>query len=329
MSNDFEKDILEFKNSLKETTNQNNRHLNIQQRRCQSSSNTNNDEVDLEFRDKINDRVSNMRLSRPYQSSANHYFDTSIISDNPQYINQNLDHDNMYRKDNRDGMNSRLDSLMFQNFQENPKSNQYSQPRFQENNNMQVQEPIPSEQNFLSELPNPFNNTFHQTSRVSNRDLHNERIQQLTSLPRTLNQPTSQISHINDRSPSSPYRVSYESQYYQNGRGEGTYLGNVGRSTGGYLPGTFQNSRDNYKDQHNERLQNLEPLARTCATPLSTTDYTKSVIMNQNQFVNTRDQQSSRQQQIQPSSRQWNQNVNAQMPLSVDTHRPVDTRQSF
>ena len=376
-----------------------NPHNDHQDQRLRSQRETATSQADLEFRDKINNRVNDHFFSQPeHGREARHYYDSSLISQNPQYNNTHNSDDNLYRRDNREGMNVKLDSLMFQSFhqpsvptdirvsnpQENPMSRtQRMQPAFdhtrfgrsshdlgRENRpsyteaslNPQMVPHYPSQiepdhssatprrnqdpNSFLAPLPSAFNNVFHQTNRVSNRDRQNQRMQEFSSLPRTLNQPT---NFVNDRPPAMPYKLSYESTYYQTGNQTGNsnqsgnqpqhaYLGNVGRSTGGYMPGTYQNSRVNYKDTHNERLQSLMPLARASATPVCTLDYATSI--NQNNQIRD-ESRTFREQDIQDRQfvadqrkAEWERmssnitQLGGTPDLVVNTLRPVDTRQA-
>jgi hypothetical protein len=97
--------------------------MNMQQPQQPQSGRYSSNNKEEEFRDDINERVSNMKLSLPNQNRAQHYFDMSLIQNNPQYMatnyNSNQERDtpsdvNYTRKDNRDGMNNRMDTLMFQ-----------------------------------------------------------------------------------------------------------------------------------------------------------------------------------------------------------------------
>jgi len=388
---DIQQEIAEFQKNLEHSRLANQPHQVAQSQRVQSQRSTSSNKADLEFRDQINDRVSNHFFSQPeHGREAHHYFDSSLIRDNPQYQNSHNSDENLYRRDNREGMNMRLDSLMFQSFdqpkmpkgirvnnpQENPMSRtQKMQPAFdhtlfgQSSNNLgreqrpsyseaslnpqmvthyplQLQpeksqgvpnQPQQQNQPFLAPLPGTFNNVFHQTNRASNRDRQNERMQEFSSLPRTMNQPS---GFVNDRAPASPYKLSYESKYYQSGNDQDkAYLGNMGRSTGGYMPGTFVNSRVNYKDSHNERLQDLTPLAKTSATPVCTLDYAGSVGQNSKIITDSRDfreqDMNSRQSLADQRQAEWqrmssniSQLGNNQQHLVINTLRPVDTRQA-
>lgn len=384
---DIQQEIAEFQRNLEHSRSANQPHQMAQSQRINSLKSTNTTQVDLEFRDKINDRVSNHFFSQPeYGREAHHYYDSSLIRDNPQYNHSHNSDDNLYRRDNREGMNTKLDSIMFQSFDppqipkgirvNNPAENPMSRtqkmqpafdhtrfgqsshnlgreqrssyveaslnPRMVQNYPSQLQptelqgipkNQIQQNQSFLAPLPTTFNNTFHQTNRASNRDQQNERMQEFSSLPRTMNQPS---NFVNDRAPASPYKLSYESKYYQSGNEPNqSYLGNVGRSTGGYMPGTFVNSRMNYKDSHNERLQGFMPLARTSATPVCTLDYPECVDQNSRDFKN-QDTENTHQKRHLADQRQaeWHRmstNINqiAQgQPLVINNLRPIDTRQT-
>jgi hypothetical protein len=210
-----------------------------------------------------------------------------------------------------------------------------NQPLNQNQNNSGMQSRNQNDQSFLATLPTPFNNVFHQTNRINNRDRQNQRMQTFSSLPKTTNQPN---DVINDRTPASTYILSNQSKYYQSGDpDQEVYLGNVGKSTGGYMKGTFQNSRINNKETHNERLQNLTPLACTSATPVSTFDYVGSVNKNNQIRYDSREYKSQdmfeRQSLADQRKTEWERmssNINqltGKHNLVVNDIRPIDTRQ--
>jgi hypothetical protein len=412
MTYNLANEINQFTQNMKESnlgsnSNWSNTHQQTQNQRINSQNATNQNHADLEFRDEINDRVNDIYFSQPEQGrGAIHYYDPSLVRDNPQYHNSHNSDENIYRRDHREGMNVRMDSLMFQSFNQpnipqnirvnNPIENSMSrtqkmQPAFDhtlfgqssqqmtrenrpsyseaslkpemipvypqhqqiQNINRNQNQYINQNQNqhmnqnqnqnqsqnqnssFLVSLPTTFNNVFHQTNRVSNRDRQNERMQSFSSLPKTTNQPN---DFMGDRAHASPYKFNNETNYYQSGDPEQeVYLGNVGRSTGGYMQGTFQNSRVNNKDTNNERLQNLTPLACTSATPVSTFDYVGSV--NQINQVRYDSRQHRNQDLIDRQSladqrkNEWERmssNINqltGKQKLVVNDIRPVDTRQ--
>ncbi len=318
------------------------------------SNDQNNNEK--EFRDDINEKVNNLKFALPTQTKAQHFFDSSIIENNPQYRKVN---DDISRRDCRDGMNNRMDFLMFQQFQSQsqpqqqqfqyqPQSHQQSEQTLLINNNNQS--------GFMNQLPNNFNNFFQQTSRVTNRDSNNERIQEFTSLPRALNQPTQMID---TRPMISPYKSSYQdnhkqfNQYqdptqnqsqqqyqYQNqnmdqGKYEQYYNQTV-LNNESFLRKN-ESGRNNYKDAHNTRLQELSPLSRTCALPATTIDYTKSVQQSNSLFdeVKTfkKNDMENRQELAEQRKQEWQRmsnnliHVGKPPTIVVNNNRPMDTRQ--
>jgi hypothetical protein len=320
-----------------------------------SNDNNNNEK---EFRDDINEKVNNLKFSLPTQARAQHFFDSTIIENNPQYIKTN---DDLSRRDCRDGMNNRMDTLMFQQFQQPQQSQQspqpqkiYQQQQYQHNNqtNNQPNNQPNSQSEFTNQLPNNFNNFFQQTNRVTNRDSNNERIQEFTSLPRALNQPTQMID---TRPILSQYKSSYQdshkpvSQYqeptqYQNqnqnqnteqAKYEQYYNSNV-LNNESFLRKN-ESGRNNYKDSHNTRLQELSPLSRTCALPATTSDYTKSVQQSITLFdgVKTfkKHDMENRQELAEQRKQEWQRmsnnliHVGKPPTVVVDNNRPLDTRQ--
>ncbi len=236
------------------------------------------DNNDLEFRDTINDKLNNIHLSLPTQQRATHSLDMSFITNNPQYQSQlntqknNMDFLNASRKDIRDGMNNKMDNIMFQRFEhpEIPNSVKVVEQDYSYQTQNQNQQHLPFNQ---------------QNIRANSRDEHNSRMQDFSSLPRALYQPT---KHINNPHLSG-YQNSYDNQYRSYSpmssnpdiiiqHPERNNNNNDLPITMNYLPNTNESARMNYKETHNERLQSLSPLARTCAIPNS--DYTKSIEQN-------------------------------------------------
>ncbi len=254
------------------------------------------DNNDLEFRDTINDKLNNIHLSLPTQQRATHSLDMSFITNNPQYQSQlntqknNMDFLNASRKDIRDGMNNKMDNIMFQRFEhpEIPNSVKVVEQDYSYQTQNQNQQHLPFNQ---------------QNIRANSRDEHNSRMQDFSSLPRALYQPT---KHINNPHLSG-YQNSYDNQYRSYSpmssnpdiiiqHPERNNNNNDLPITMNYLPNTNESARMNYKETHNERLQSLSPLARTCAIPNS--DYTKSIeqnTMQQNLGRITKDQNNNSQ----------------------------------
>jgi hypothetical protein len=295
----------------------------------------------------------------PNQEKAKHFFDDSFINNNPQYYNINGEsnsnniNNNISRKDSRDGMNNKMDDLKFQRFEnqdipssikvrENERSFQdpqsffnYSQQQNQQQNNQQNQ---------------------NISNRFSNKDLNNERMQSLSTLPRTLHQP---MKMINEQPAYVSFKSSYEDQYksYNQTQSNPRFETNINNNnqqqnynnnqqSQQFLPDENllrrnESSRENYKDSHNKRLSELSPLARTCAIP--TTDYTQSIqqnnqLLNQNRNFKITDTE-NRKEAADIKTKEWRAMANhinnpihnpVQTPkLIIQTDRPIDTRQTF
>ena len=311
---------------------------------------------DLEFRDDINEKVNNLKFSLPTQSKAQHFFDSSIVENNPQYLKINND---VSRRDGREGMNNRMDTLMFQQFQQPHQQQQSQQPHTQQHPPQQSPQQQPSQynnpnqqENFITQLPNNFNNVFQQTNRVTNRDANNERMQTFTSLPRALHQPTQMVDA---RPMLSPYVSSYQDSYRpfsQNQSPNQTQNQNQYQTNNQanyetyYNPSILDNEsllrknesgRNNYKDAHNTRLQELSPLSRTCALPATSKDYTKSIQQSNILFDDVkafkRNDMENRQEVAEQRKQEWQRmsknliHVGAPPTLVVKNERPIDTRQ--
>ncbi len=314
-----------------------------------SNDNNNNEK---EFRDDINEKVNNLKFSLPTQTKAQHFFDSTIIENNPQYIKTN---DDLSRRDCRDGMNNRMDFLMFQQFQQPQNSQQQYQQQPQQPQQpqkiYQQQKYQPNNQSeFTNQLPNNFNNFFQQTNRVTNRDSNNERIQEFTSLPRALNQPTQMID---TRPILSQYKSSYQdsykvvNQYQEPTQYQNQYQNNDSAKYEQYYNSNVLNNesflrknesgRNNYKDAHNTRLQELSPLSRTCALPATTTDYTKSVQQSNTLFDDVKtfrkNDMENRQELAEQRKQEWQRmsnnliHVGKPPAVVVNNNRPLDTRQ--
>ena len=286
---------------------------------------------DLEFRDDINEKVNNLKFALPTQSKAQHFFDSSIIENNPQYLKIGND---VSRRDGREGMNNRMDTLMFQQFQQpqtqQPQTqqqlNQTSQ--YQYNQQYQHQNQNQHQDNFITQLPNNFNNVFQQTNRVTNRDANNERMQTFTSLPRALHQPTQMVDA---RPMLSPYVSSYQDNYRPFSQNQSpnqnytnqyqTQSNNQANYETYYNPSILDNEsflrknesgRNNYKDAHNTRLQELSPLSKTCALPATSKDYTKSVQQSSVLFDDVkafkRNDMENRQEVAEQRKQEWQMN---------------------
>ena len=294
-----------------------------------------------------NEKVSNMKLSLPNQQRAQHILDMNIIDNNPQFLSQisiqkqNIESMNYTRKDNRDGMNNKMDSLMFQQFSQTQPTSQHQQ-----------------QQSHQQSQQHQYDQT--QKNRFNDRDIQNERMQNMNSLPRTLYQPTQIVNnpHL------STYKNSYENQYksydvsstipltqqilppplsIQPQNNNNNNMNNQ-QDFFSVMPNINESSRVNYKDTHNERMQGLTPLARTCAIP--NTDYTKS-IQQQNTMllpsssssipINTNGRQSKNskiENNMNSKTSEWfmTNNLNPLGPpvkSILRDNRPVDTRQDF
>ena len=346
----LQREMIAFQNSLMQVNNNHQQQYQSQQEsqpQYKINQSRKND-MDIEYRDTINEKVSNMKLSLPNQQRAQHTLDMNIIDNNPQFLShistqkQNIESMNYTRKDNRDGMNNKMDSLMFQQF-----SNIQSTPHHQYQNQSQ---------------PQQYDQT--QKNRFNDRDIQNERMQNMYSLPRALYQPTQFVNnpHL------STYKNSYENQYksydvsstipltqqilptppplsnYHQNNNNNHNNNNNTQDFFSIMPNINESSRVNYKDTHNERMQGLTPLARTCAIP--NTDYTKS-IQQQNTMmmpsssssipINTNGRQSKNmksENSINNKTTEWfmSNNLNPIGPpvkSILRDNRPVDTRQDF
>ncbi len=326
-------------------------------------SNNNKDEgFRDEYRDDINERVSNMKLSLPNQNKAQHYFDMSLIQNNPQYMTTNYNSNqeketipdiNYTRKDNRDGMNSRMDIHMFQSFNnpEIPESiritqNQYNQHQQYNQNNYDYSN------DYHNHQPYQLNN---QTNRKANKDMNNERMQNFCSLPKSLHNPM--LPPPTFMTPMDSFRSSYNDQYKdytsysklpdyqsQNKNHDNVFNQFHPNSTNnpifGSLPKTNETSRINYKDANNERMQSLLPLPKTASIPITTSDYKTSIQQNSSLLTQERNafQQNyeNRQQDrnLPPNQMtpEWSRMANNfkqfshKQPIIIDDIRPVDTR---
>jgi hypothetical protein len=316
-----------------------------------------NDNKEEEFRDDINERVSNMKLSLPNQSKAQHYFDMSLIQNNPQYMATNYNSNqeketvpdvNYTRKDNRDGMNSRMDVHMFQSFNnpEIPESiriTQYHQNNYHQSHNNNYD----YSNDYHNHQPYKINS---QTNRKANKDTNNERMQNFCSLPKSLPSPTFMT-------PMDSFRSSYNDQYkdytsysklpdYQSQNKNPDNVFNQYHPNSksnpifGSLPKTNESSRMNHKDANNERMQSLLPLPKPASIPLTTSDYKMSVQQNSGLLTQERtafqqnydNRQQDRNRQSNQMSEEWNrmtsnvQQFGHRQPINIDGIRPVDTR---
>ncbi len=290
-------------------------------------------ENDIEFRDTINEKVNNLKFARPHQEKAQHFYDQNLIQNNPQYINQQKKDEHVIRRDNRDNFNNRMDSFQFQRFGdiEIPSSIRVNEQQYQSNgNNM-----------------NNGNLNKHITPKINNRELNNERMQGMYSLPRTLSQPTNSLgfdrnnyqneyTNFNQTNNSRQFDQIYQTQ--QNNQPQNYYNQYyITPQSASLIDESIlrknESDRTNYKDSHNERLQSLSPLARTCAIPITTADYNQSVQQNSSLLIqgrNATNQNIDKKKDISSmQTSQWYQNNNTmQAPkVVIDTMRPMDTRQ--
>jgi hypothetical protein len=328
-------------------------------------NNYNNDyktSKDFEYRDSINEKVNDLKFSLPTQSKAQHYFDQSLIDNNPRYMNFNKNDINQSKRDSRDGMNNKMDGFMFQQFNNNNNNVSFfsNQPQNTHQNQNQTQQQyhnnIPSTNtNFMTNLPSNFNNVFQQTSRINNKDLNNERMQTISSLPRALNQP---MQLIDNRIASSSFTASYQDQYkpfspnmdptiynkqfnnYQQ-QNQQNQQHNQSNQTMVLQDEAFlrknESSRSNNKDTYNQRMQYLIPLPRTAAIPITTSDYNKSIQQNIQLMANSKNYKQSdmdtRHEVAEHRKQEWERmsnNINLfgnPNKIIVDLHRPMDTRQ--
>ena len=365
----LQREILSFQNQLNNTYSTFGSQQQNQQQNNNNNSNTftprnsnynnynNTSEKDVEYRDTINEKVNNIKFSHPSQGTAKHFFDDSFINNNPQYYNINGEsnsnniNNNISRKDSRDGMNNKMDDLKFQRFenQDIPSSIRVRE------NERSFQDPQ-SFFNYSQQQNNQQNNQQNQniSNRFSNKDLNNERMQSLSTLPRALHQP---MKMINEQPAYVSFKSSYEDQYksYTQNQSNPRFETNNQQQNNNYnnnqqqqqfLPDENllrrnESSRENYKDSHNKRLADLSPLARTCAIP--TTDYTQSIqqnnqLLNQNRNFKITDTE-NRKEAADIKTKEWRAIANhinnpihnpVQTPkLIIQTDRPIDTRQTF
>lgn len=289
-------------------------------------------ENDIEFRDTINEKVNNLKFARPHQEKAQHFYDHNLIQNNPQYINQHKKDAHVIRRDNRDSFNNKMDSFQFQRFEdvEIPSSIRVHEQYQQIENNMNANQSY----------------RHNSSNKINNRELNNERMQSIFSLPRTLTQPTNSFgfdrnNYQNEYTNFNQTNTRQFDQIYQ------TQMNNQPQNyynqqyTQPHNPSLIDESllrknesdRTNYKDSHNERLQGLSPLARTCAIPITTADYNASVQQNTSLLIqgrNANNQNTDKKKDISSmQTSQWYQNNNTIQPpkVVVDTMRPMDTRQ--
>ena len=293
-------------------------------------------ENDIEFRDTINEKVNNLKFARPHQEKAQHFYDQNLIQNNPQYIAQQKKDEHVIRRDNRDNFNNRMDSFQFQRFGdiEIPSSIRVNEQQYQYQS---------------SDNTNMSTGNKYTTNKINNRELNNERMQGMFSLPRTLSQPTNslgfdrnnyqdqytnfnqnnnvsrQFDQIYQNNNQQNQPQNYYNQYYIQPPSASLIDESILRKN--------ESDRTNFKDSHNERLQSLSPLARTCAIPITTEDYNKSIQQNSSLIVqgrNALNQNTDRKKDIasMQTSQWYQQNNTMQSPkVVVDTMRPMDTRQ--
>lgn len=329
------REIQSFQNSL------NNMQQPQQQQQTTNSStyrdhNFKPKENDIEFRDTINEKVNNLKFARPHQEKAQHFYDQNLIQNNPQYIAQQKKDEHVIRRDNRDSFNNKMDSFQFQRFGdvEIPSSIRVHEQQHQ---------PIENNTNM-----NPTQSFRHNSSnKINNRELNNERMQSIFSLPRTLTQPSNSFGFD---------RNNYQNEYTNfNQTNTSRQFDQIYQTQNNNQPQNYHNQqyttpqsvslidesilrkkesdRTNYKDSHNERLQGLSPLARTCAIPITTADYNHSVQQNTSLIIqgrNANNQNTDKKKDIasMQTSQWYQQNNSMQTPkVVIDTMRPMDTRQ--
>lgn len=321
----IKREIQSFQNSLNNQQYQQSQQYQPQNSSTYRDHNFKPKENDIEFRDTINEKVNNLKFARPHQEKAQHFYDQNLIQNNPQYLNQQNKGEHVIRRDNRDNFNNRMDSFQFQRFGdiEIPSSIRVNEQHYQTSNN---------------------NNAKPITPKINNRELNNERMQDMFSLPRTLSQPINSLGFD---------RNNYQDQYTNFNQNN-----NVSRQFDQIYQNQPQNyynqyyiqppsaslidesilrknesDRTNFKDSHNERLQSLSPLARTCAIPITTEDYNKSIQQNSSLIVqgrNALNQNTDRKKDVSSmQTSQWYQQNNImKLPkVVIDNMRPMDTRQ--
>ena len=238
--------------------------------------------ADFEYRDTINDKLSNMFLALPAQQKAVHNLDMGFINNNPQFQyqsnmqQQNNDfisnNPNITRKDTREGMNNK----MFERF-ETPstfnnkplQANQFFNPHLSSyQNSYENQYKLSESVNFGNKdtfynTPNP--NQHQNQYQHQNYYQNQNEFSNYTSShkPNRLSGTMASTNFILDTS---------VHQMHPENNNNNSFLPAVN-----FLPNTNESDRMNYKEMHNERLQSLMPLARTCAIPTPNANYTKSI----------------------------------------------------
>ena len=304
-----------------------------------------------------------MLLSLPSEGKAKHMFDQTFINNNPQYMTESAKNNyetrnpNYNRKDDRNGMNTKIDDLMFQRFEhpEMPSSIRVND-NIQNTHNIDRQQFNQSSNNFYQShqaqsFQQPNNLEFNYSQ--SKRDLSNERMQGLSPLSRALSQPIKTLGNVD---PASSFRSSYNDQYKSYTPQETPHpmsFNNVSNSNHQnppnyehsqnyqasdiYLPKINESSRVNYKEMHNERLQTLTPLSRNSALPNS--DYLQSVQNNTSLIEQGRNaihsNHSNRKEIDEQRKKEWERmsgniiHIGKPQQIVVPDNKPIGTRQLY
>lgn len=252
-----------------------------------------------EYKDIINNRMTgchNIQLlqTQPTQSIDNSY-QQPTQSIQPQFKDDRVFNNNYYqtnRVSNRDKNNSRLNRLMplgnncnFPAQQINTETNNRmgvnSNSYFDSNGNMQMKPDMYNTNQMTEEKYKQTNHTIMTNNRVNNIQQNHNNIQQNHHV-------TQQTNNINN---------------------------NNNIMTIGRLPESNQNSRVNFKDKANQRLQNLVSLPRTSSIPFvqSYQPQQKNVWANNQQNIKN----------IKQRINELHQNC----PVVVNNMMPVDTSQ--
>jgi hypothetical protein len=283
-----------------------------------------------EIRDTQNNLMSKYLIDDSHKKVPNtyyHYYDSSLIKDSPQPYHNSQD--NIHRRDHRESLNNRLDNLFLGNNQlpypqENYKeketniANLYpnriqnhvpekkyvaSREEYIESKRQQLSQE--NKQRILDQIYrddnniDPFYQVNYQTSRVSNKLENNQRMLNYIGLPKSMATPINHYSNGNKTiQPQSDIHLSDTNQY----------------------------SRQNFKDNHNQRLQELVPLSKTAFYGLNSfeTAIREQPKINQQ----SRDENLHNHQAMEVKRMKENiQNLGMVFqPMKITIDKPVDTR---
>jgi len=282
-----------------------------------------------EVRDLQNNLMSKYLIDDSHKKVPNtyyHYYDSSLIKDSPQPYHNSQD--NIHRRDHRESLNNRLDNLFLginqipypqENYKEMETkiTNLYpnriqnhvpekkyiaSREEYIESKRQQLSQE--NKQRILDQIyreennNEPFYQVNYQTSRVSNKLENNQRIQNYIGLPKSMATPINHYSKGNVIKPQTDIHLTDTNQY----------------------------SRQNFKDNHNQRLQELVPLSKTAFIGLNSfeTAIREQPKINQQ----SRDETLHNQQAMEVKRMKENiQNLGmVYQPMKITIDKPIDTR---